>query len=418
MLRFILLLLMGLPAAGNAPPVAAPVLPAPAALCGRLSDFHGLRVLELWGSPREAGEAHGYLLAPDIVALFDGYILDEAIVPDVELYEHVILPAVERHFTWSEEQRAELHALHRGMLRRLGEQACRSQKLGRLLTVSDLMVANTLADWFGVLCSTISLWGVHTEDGRVLTARNLDFPPTATMRQQQFVMVRRVTGGRSWVGVTWPGLIGVYTGLNDAGVTILMHDSNGLPPTGGERYTPRSLTLREALETAESASYLTQVEQVLCSRRVLVGNNIHVSGALRPGGGPPAAVFEYDGAAEGRGVTRREPDAGSAEQGSALWCTNHMVARRAPLDSPRYARLARAVSGPAAARALSVAGMFTLIDQVRVDSTVHQVVCDPAHRTMHVRLSADAAPVAVELGHWLAKPIPSPIPAPTTQGAR
>ncbi|MBN2445887.1 MAG: hypothetical protein JXO22_04135, partial [Phycisphaerae bacterium] len=45
-------------------------------ICGRLSEHDGLSVLDLWGTPAEAGYAHGYLLAERIVPLFDGYVLD------------------------------------------------------------------------------------------------------------------------------------------------------------------------------------------------------------------------------------------------------------------------------------------------------------------------------------------------------
>ncbi|RMF85721.1 MAG: hypothetical protein D6744_01000, partial [Planctomycetota bacterium] len=257
--------------AGDADPrkrtLDAPAPPRP--LSGALSEYGGLRVLELWGSPADAGYAHGYLLADDMVALFDEYILDERILPNTATYEAMLIPNVGRLYDWPEPAMIELRAMLRGVRDRLGEDACYSEKLGRTLRLEDLMVANTMADWFGYLCSSFSAWGTLTTDGETLTARNLDFPFTDSMIHAQIVMVRINPAGRhSWIGVTWPGLIGVYTGFSDAGITMLMHDANGLPASHSLGFTPRSLTTREALETAGPRSFLEDVAHVMRTRRV------------------------------------------------------------------------------------------------------------------------------------------------------
>ncbi len=383
-------------------PAQAPSEP----LCGRLSKHEGLRVLELWGTPAQAGYAHGYLLAEEIVRLFDGYVLDKRIVPGPQLYEALLVPAVRRQFVWSPAHEGELEALARGIRDRIGAENLRSEVLDRELKIEDLLVANALADWFGMMCSTFSAWGPLTADGQTITARNLDFPSTDTMRQAQLVVVYRGDGKRlPWIGVSWPGMIGVYTGMNSAGVTMLVHDAAGLPPSEVTGFTPRALVLREALEQATARDFIEQVQRVFQSRRVLVGNNIHVSGP-RLDGRPPAAVFEYDGNARNAGVTTRLPDP-SADGIGVLWNTNHLRLRRPPRECWRYEELGEQLGRRASSgQKLDPTAALALISRVRQDTTLHSVCFVPHKKTMCVSIPAvNDRVVELNLNKWLERSI-------------
>ncbi|MBU0641096.1 MAG: hypothetical protein KKB50_19730 [Planctomycetes bacterium] len=378
---------------------------APSTVSGRLTRHQGLPVLELWGQPEEAGFAHGYLLAQDILRLVDEYALHESVVASPQVYETMLMPGIRRKFTWPRAAEEELAAVLAGMRARIGAERCRSERLGRPLRVDDLMITNALADWHGMLCSTFSAWGALTEDGQTITARNLDFPSTPTMRKEQLVLIYH--GGRhrkSWIGVTWPSLIGVYTAMNSDGVSMLMHDAGGLPPTHADGFTPRSLILREALEAAQAETFVADVRRALTGRRVMVGNNIHVSAPVREGR-PPAVVFEYDANSREDGVTERFARHNDAALPNALWCTNHMRLRRAPRECERFARLEAALS--AAARAGSRIGPATaqdVIGRVRQDTTLHTAVFWPARRTMHVSIpSVSDLVVEFKLDEWLAR---------------
>ena len=134
-------------------------------LCGRLNEYEGLTVLELWGTPEQAGYAHGYLLAERILRLLDDYVLSDALMPNRQVYETLVIRGVHRWFDWPEPGERELRALLRGMQDRLGPDGMHSRKLQRQVAIDDLMAANTLADWFCMLCSSFSVWG-FTDPGR------------------------------------------------------------------------------------------------------------------------------------------------------------------------------------------------------------------------------------------------------------
>lgn len=394
-----------------APPASAPgpaSAPATApALSGRLDTQAGITVVELWGSPDQAGYAQGWLLGAKLVRLFDEVLLDPDLGTPPPAYEGVLRPLVERLFTWEPQYEQELAGILRGLRARLGPDGARSARLDRPLDLDDLKVVNTLADWRGVLCSSLSAWGSLTADGGTLTARNLDYPGTPTLRRAQIVVIRRGQGdARPWIGVSWPGIIGVYTGMNDAGVTLSIHDASGLPPTNPAGLTPRALALREALEAAGPEQYVEDVRRVLARRRVLVGNNVHVSGpaAARDPAHPPAVVFEYDGNERDGGVTMRGPgtDRVPAE---ALCCTNHMRSRRPASGCERYAQLTdRLVAARDAGEKLDPAAALAVIRAVANETTVHSVVFVPARRELWVQIDpAQPAPARFDLAAWLAR---------------
>ena len=400
--RLVLTAMIGVALAAVVALVSLPGQPSEP-VCGRLSEQDGLRVLELWGAPEEAAYAHGYLLAEDIISMFDEFMFSEAVVPNPAVYETMLVPSVRRQFAWSEQVEAELRAMGRGMRDRLGAGNVRSQRLGRELGVEDLMIGNALADWFGMLCSTVSVWGDLSADGQTLTARNLDFPSTASMAKGQIVVIRRnEPGNHSWMGVSWPAMIGVYTAINDEGVTMLMHDANGLPPSESVGFTPRSLILREALESASAESYVEDVTRVFRTRRVLIGNNIHVS-APRRDDCPPAVVFEYDANERDAGVTVRSVANGGSPLANALWCTNHLRARREPVDCSRYITLGDALEKAAAAgKKLDAAALLQLVLLARQRTTLHSVCLEPSRRTMYVLIPAICERVVeFDLTQWL-----------------
>lgn len=378
----------------------------PEVLAGRLTQQDGFSVLEVWGSPAESGFAQGYLLAERVLGMFDATVLDPRIGTSPEMYDAVMLPAVRRTFVWAPRFEQELEGILRGMRARLGPDRVVSEKLGRPLTLDDLKLVNTLADWRGAFCSSFVAWGSLTVDGQPLTGRNLDFPATESMRKNQIVLIHRgAQNRRAWIGVTWPTLIGVYTGMNAEGITIAMHDAAGLPTTNPAGVTPRSLALREALELAGPSDWFAQVENVLKKRRCLVGNNVMVSAPPRADQ-PVACVFEYDGNDASEGVTRRLTKTNEPALPEALWCTNHMRTRREAEPCDRYARLSQRLHALAGRKQrLTARSALDTILLVANQTTLHSVVFVPVKRQLVVNIPAiQSTAVQFDVDDWLKRP--------------
>lgn len=372
---------------------------------GRLGTFAGITVLELHGTPAERAYAHGYLLADDIITLFDDFALSDEILPDISAYTALILPSQRVRFNWDKYE-AELEAMLAGMHAKLGKNKVRSKKLDRAISVDDLMAVNTIADWHGLMCSTITVWGDMTSDMNTLTVRNLDYDYTPTMVKQQLIsIVHGDDDHNGYVAVTWPGLIGVYTGVNEKNVTMLSHDSNSLPKSYQNGFTPRGLIFRAALEEAGDSQPFADVTNTFKKHRVMVGNNMHVSTAYN-GLDTPARIFEYDSNNKDNGITIRTAEDGDDNLTDAICSTNHVRKRQAPRECRRYGKLVNGLRDVVNEnRKLKWNTALELGRRAAGHDTLHTVVFENNKGIMHVLIPAvKKEPVKVPYADWLRKP--------------
>ncbi len=355
---------------------------APPQVTGSLETVEGLRVLKLWGTAEQRGFAHGYLVGADLVQTFEGVVLNAFVVDSPADYETKVRGGLLKRLRFSPDHRAELEGMLRGITEAVGVPATNLEQLGRNLDVQDLMALNSLADWYPFACSSFSAWGELTESGQMITARNLDFGAMPGLEAQVLIAyLEPGTGRQPWVSLAWPGTIGAYTAMNAEGVTISMHDA---PPARSEAAgacVPRSLVLREAIETARAATAVADVKRVLVKSPAMMGNNIHVSSPYT-GQKDPAAVFEYDGdLSNHRGVTQRVSDAKPLP--CWLVCTNHHC-RRSPAPAPQEHPFDTARRYETLSAALGEAlGSHTLIDLAWARQTMSQVAMQAHLLTLH-----------------------------------
>lgn len=351
-------------------------------LCGRLVEQDGHRVLCLWGTPEQAGYAHGYLLAEDVRQGIETIIIAGFFGGLAERYEQQILPRMKQSMVFSPEYQAELEGMHRGLVDRLGPQGTHLALVDRALTVEDLMVSNCVADWMPLFCSSFSVWGDRSVDGQTLTARNLDYPMHESAVGGHLIVVYAQThpDHARWVSLTWPGQIGCYTGMNEFGVTMSIHDVTPLHSPEMKALTPRALVLREALEQARPPEVFDTVANVFRRHRVLYGNNVHVSTPLASEN-PPATIFEYDGDQENEdGLTCRWPEGDR----NYLACTNHYRARRKPLHCRRYSIIRKGLrQAKRNGEAITVESARQILDAASQPITLQSVVFLPAKDEMH-----------------------------------
>lgn len=378
---------------------AAGVHAADPKVTGSLETVNGIRVLRLWGTPYEQGFAHGRLLAKDILDLFTTAITNPRTVPDYQTYENELRQRMLPRFRFTPEQRAELDGMYAGMKEALGQDGLRVIALGRDLDLLDLIALNTGADWYGMSCSSFSVWGALDAKGEILTARNLDFLEIPGLRRAHCLIVRLEPGEqrKRWVSVSWAGLIGAYTAMNEDGVTISMHDAPGRLPQHAGRFVPRSLALREAIERAWAQTAIDDVRSVLELSPSLRGNNVHVSTVFR-GQATPAAVFEYDGdTLLDHGVTQRDPlDTKQQKAANCLICTNHFRRRTQPQRCNRYETLDATLGGLAdSGEKVGYDAARRLMQTAAVDTTMHTVYFFPNQRVLYVGLAADGLNAAV-----------------------
>jgi hypothetical protein len=259
---------------------------------GELKLVDGVPVVVVQGKPEEMGEQLGTLAlkpASGLVKLADGFVKDRGWE---KLYPLILKTGglMEPQFPRDHLQELESAAKASGW------------------PLDLLVFANTIPDLRQLGgCATLFVGAERSATGGPLFGRNLDWPPFGPLHEYTLVVVYRPEGKLAFASVTYPGMIGVFSGMNEKGlaladltVTDVKDDSAKLDVSG----IPYTLALRRVLE---ECSTVAEAEKLVRSLRRTVRQNIALCDVK---GG---AVFE---------VTPRTFAARHAVEGICA-CTNH-----------------------------------------------------------------------------------------------
>jgi isopenicillin-N N-acyltransferase-like protein len=115
-------------------------------------------------------------------------------------------------------------------------------------------------------CTTFVLPAAPAGTGSLL-ARNFDFEVDPIFDRDKAVFLVRQAGKIPFASVAWPGLVGVMSGMNQAGVAVVVHGARaGTPTSLGE---PVVHALRRVLAEADSTE---RALSVLAEREVMVSH--------------------------------------------------------------------------------------------------------------------------------------------------
>ena len=399
----------------DAPPAKAPdARPPTRPVTGTLTEVDGQRILTLWGSPSDRGYAQGYLLAEQIIAGV-AHDFERVMKPFLPKYEMLVKKVVIPKFQFNERETAELEGLFAGLRDRLPKERLHIAALKRDIELVDVKALNTFGDWYGLGCSSLAVWGALSADGKPLVGRNFDFPAFDLVLRHQYVVVRAPAEGiRGYVGVSYPGCIGILTGLNKDGVFTAIHDVPVRPTLDKalRPNVPRLMAVRRLLEETGATDTCARAEALVRSWPTLYGNNIMLVGPAAQDEKPCAVVLEYDCRLDlEEGCTCRFAEGSEDAPMYCLACTNHHRTREKPENYIefkkrwRYPKLAAVGGAERPKQPLTVEDMFGWmgrtafpkagVPQGRAESllgksahhgTLHQAVAQPAAGLLHVRM--------------------------------
>jgi hypothetical protein len=165
-------------------------------------------------------------------------------------------------------------------------------------------------------CSSFALLGERTASGRLLHGRNMDYEVadylaapgvvTQTLKDNVVAIECQPDRGHAFLSVGWPGIIGVVTGLNEAGLSLACLTSTIEDETAGGIPTP--MLYRQISQYAGS---LAEAQDQIRAVRLTIGNNVLIASGVEQ----DARVFELSR----RLVAVRSPHNGF------LVTTNHFV---------------------------------------------------------------------------------------------
>ena len=103
------------------------------------------------------------------------------------------------------------------------------------MSQDEALLGNVFVDLMPTtMCSTIALSETASEDHVPRMGRNLDFPGMGVAEDQSVVVVYKPKGRNAFASVTWPGLIGVLSGMNEHGLCVAnMEVPRRLRPASG-----------------------------------------------------------------------------------------------------------------------------------------------------------------------------------------
>lgn len=315
----------------------------------------GVRIIQLSGTPAQIGAEHGRQLREQIHYLQDHYL--KAWFTDPNIYRKALMGA----FLF----RAQLLTEHSAELGALAEAAG--------IDPGDAMLGQCFLDLDGmVTCSTITLPADASPDGVARFGRNLDFPSLDIADKYTVLFIVRPQGRYAFAAVSWPGLLGVLSGMNEHGLTLCnMEVTRPRRMPAAMPYTLLYRTILEQCRTVDEAIALLEKTPRQTANNLMLmdahGNR---------------AVVEIQ---PGKIAVRRGPDH------KALMCTNHQRGQDA--DKPgvcnrydslhdRSAELFGKIDAPA------IEKMLGAVAQGRM--TLQSMVFEPANRVIYLATGAEA----------------------------
>jgi predicted choloylglycine hydrolase len=166
-------------------------------------------------------------------------------------------------------------------------------------------IGHAVQDLSLVGCTSFAVWGDKTDDGGLILGRNFDFYVGDAFAKEKIVTFINPDQGHPFMMVTWPGMIGVCSGMNAEGLTVTINAAKSKIPLVAK--TPISIVTREILQyasTIDEAIAIAKKKKVFVSESIMVGSAKDNKAVLIEIAPDKLGVFE-------------------ASKGNELICSNH-----------------------------------------------------------------------------------------------
>lgn len=134
-------------------------------------------------------------------------------------------------------------------------------------------IGHAMQEYMLVGCSSFAVWGDESETGELLVGRNFDFYVGDDFAKHKIILFVEPDEGERFVSVSWPGMLGILSGMNESGLTVTINAAKGPLPLSSAM--PISLLTRRILQyatTIDEAYAIAQEHETFVSESILVSS--------------------------------------------------------------------------------------------------------------------------------------------------